>query len=77
MQKTIKTPLTNLQLELLKLYTKPISKTDLLEIKKIIAQYFANKAMDLADDVWDENKWNKEKEKEFLNDHLRIPYKHK
>lgn len=77
MQTTIQTPLTNLQLELLKLYTKPVSENDLLEIKKFIVQYFANKAMDLADKVWDENKWNKEDEKKFLSDHLRTPYKHK
>ena len=77
MQKAIQAPLTNLQLELLKLFTKPVSEADLLEIKKIIVQYFANKAMDLADKVWDENKWNKEDEKKFLNDHLRTQYKHK
>jgi len=39
MQKTIQTPLTNLQLELLKLFTKPISEDDLLEIKALQNQY--------------------------------------
>ncbi len=77
MHTTIQTPLTNLQLELLKLYTKPVSEDDLLEIKKFIVQYFANKAMDLADKIWYENKWNKDDDKKFLNDHLRTPYKHK
>ncbi|OYT12794.1 MAG: hypothetical protein B6I19_08465 [Bacteroidetes bacterium 4572_114] len=76
MQKTIQTPLTNLQLELLKLFTKPISEDDLLEIKDFLVQYFANKAMDLADKVWDENKWDKEDETKFLTGHLRTPYKH-
>jgi hypothetical protein len=77
MQTSMQTPLTNLQLELLKLFTRPVSEDDLLEIKKFIVQYFANKAMDLADKVWDENKWDKEDEKKFLNDHLRTTYKHK
>ena len=32
--------------------------------------------MDLADKTWDKNNWNVKDEKQFLNDHLRTPYKH-
>ncbi len=53
-----------------------VTTTDLLELKKYLVQYFANKAMDSADEVWDKNNWNKNDEKQFLNDHLRTPYKH-
>ena len=35
--------LTNLQLELLKIYTYSPSDTELLEIKDLLAQYFSNK----------------------------------
>jgi hypothetical protein len=51
-----------------------IDEGDLIEIKKILVQFFANKAMDIADKVWEQNKWDKENETEFLNEHKRIPY---
>ena len=76
METTLKTPLTDLQLELLKLFSYPVSTKDLLELKKFLVQYFANKAMDLADESWDKNNWSEKDEKFFLNDHLRTAYKH-
>ncbi len=75
MQTNVQLPLTNLQLELLKLFSSPVSNDELLEIKDLLVQYFANKAMDLADEVWEKNEWNEKDEKNFLNDHLRTPYK--
>ena len=77
METIVKQPLTSLQLELLKLFSRDIAETDLLEIKKILIQYFAKKAMDLADKVWEQNKWNEKDEIHFLNEHNRTPYKRK
>ena len=71
----ISTPLTNLQLELLKVFSTQVSDDDLREIKKMIVRYFADKSMNLADRLWDDNKWGEEKEKEILNEHLRTQYK--
>jgi len=77
METIVKQPLTSLQLELLKIFSRDISETDLLEIKKFLIQYFAQKAMDLADKVWEQNKWNEKDEIQFLNEHNRTPYKRK
>jgi len=77
MQTVVKQPLTALQLELLKIFSSDVSETDLLEIKKFLTQYFAHKAMDLADKVWDKNKWDEQDENKFLNEHSRTPYKPK
>jgi hypothetical protein len=41
-------------LELLKLYARQVPEKDLLEIRRLLAQYFMDKASDLADQVWDE-----------------------
>lgn len=71
----VKQPFTNLQLEILKLYARQVSEHDLLEIKKLLAKYFAQKAMDLADQAWDEKGWTSEDEEKFLNEHLRRPPK--
>lgn len=44
-------PLTNLQLELVKLFAQEVPEEDLRNIKQLIANYFAEKAMDMADQV--------------------------
>ncbi len=68
-----KQPLTNLQLEILKLYSRQVSEQDLLEIKNLLAKFFAQKAMDLADQSWDEKGWTSKDGKKFLNDRFRSP----
>jgi len=71
MQTLVKQRLTTLQLELLQIFARDIDENDLLEIKKFLVQFFANKAMDLADKVWEKNNWNEQDEKEFLKEHNR------
>ena len=68
---TIPQPFTNLQVELLKLYSMGVSDNDLVEIKKLLGQYFADKASDFADKIWDEKGLSEEK---ILNKHHRTPY---
>ena len=57
-----KQPLTNLKLELLKLFARDLPEQDLLAIRQMLIQYFAKKSMDLADEVWEEKGWTKEDE---------------
>lgn len=66
--------LSNMQLELLKLYARSIPDEDLLSIKDILADFFANKATQLANKAWDENRLNADT---ILNTHKRTPYKKK
>ena len=47
-------PLNDLQLELLKLYSTGVTPDELLEVKRLLGQYFADKATRAADRVWDE-----------------------
>jgi len=51
-------PLSNLQIELLKLYSKGVSEEDLIAIKRLIAQYFADQASNEMDKLWEDNKWS-------------------
>lgn len=44
-----KSGLSNIQLELLKLYANDIAENDLRAIKLLLAQYFADKASDAMD----------------------------
>ena len=52
--------LSNLQLELLKLYAMNVSEEELRDIKRMLAKYFMEKAMDEADKVWDERGYTNE-----------------
>ena len=46
MQTNISAPLTSLQLELLKVYSFNPSNKDLLEVKSLLGNYFAQKLID-------------------------------
>lgn len=61
-------PLSNIQLELLKLYSQDIEEKDLLVIKKLLAKYFAEKASDEMDKLWDKNSWSDETMDKWLNE---------
>lgn len=69
-------PLSNLQLELLKLYSSDISEADLLHIKHYLARYFAFKAIGDADKVWDEKGYTDETMDQWLNED-EAPYGNK
>ncbi len=47
-------PLTPLQLELLKLYSTELTAEELHELKRELGRYFAAKAVAAADRSWDE-----------------------
>jgi len=53
-------PLTNLQLELLKLYSMELSEEQLKDVRRLLANYFAKQASDEMDRLWDERGWNEE-----------------
>ena len=46
--------LSDLQLELLELYSTDVTADDLLEVKRLLGRYFGRKAIRSADRVWDE-----------------------
>ena len=53
-------PLTNLQIEILKMYGKELSDVELVEVRRLLASYFANKARDQMDELWEERGWTNE-----------------
>jgi hypothetical protein len=57
MSSIAKTQFSNIQQELLQLYSRQVSEEDLANIKELIGQYFANRVTRLADDAWDRNQW--------------------
>lgn len=61
-------PLSNVQEELLKLYSQNLSPEDLDELKKVLGKYFADKASKEADKIWDEKKFSNETMDAWLNE---------
>lgn len=61
-------PLSNVQLELLKLYSTDLSEDDLKELKSLLARFYAEKSIKLANQVWDEKGLTDEDMDKLLND---------
>ncbi len=66
--------LTNLQLELLKLFKYELPDNQIQEIKILLSKYFADKASDEMDKLWEENNWSNKTMEDWKNEHLRTKY---
>lgn len=63
--------LTNLQLELVKMFQYKVADNQLVEIKNILSKYFAEKATEEMDKLWEENGWSDETMEKWSNEHFR------
>jgi len=60
-------PLTNLQVELLKLFARNVPEDRLLAIKEMISDYLLDAARDEADKAWERKGYSEETVKEWLH----------
>jgi len=60
--------LSNIQFELLKLYSTNIKDSELLEIKKYLANYFSKKAISQADAIWNKKGFDNTQMDKWLNE---------
>lgn len=67
MDKSIHPPLSNIQAELLKLFSADIPERHLAELRNVIARFLLEKARDKADTAWDEKGYTDEKLQQILN----------
>ena len=65
---TISQPLSNLQLELLKVYSSGIPDEWLLDIREMIARYMLEKARDEADKLWKEKGYSEKTIEKWLKE---------
>ncbi len=68
---TVKQPLSNMQLTLLKMFAQNVADEDLKAIQRMIVRYFAEKATALANIEWDEKGYTSES---FKTEHMRTSY---
>lgn len=67
--------LSNLQLELLQVFRYDISESQLLEIRGLLAKYFAEKVSNEMDALFEANGWGEEKIEEWSSEHMRTKYR--
>lgn len=63
--------LSNLQIELLKLYANNLPDEQLRDVKLLLARYFAQKATEAMDDVWQERGLTGQDMVNWTNEHNR------
>jgi hypothetical protein len=72
---TTNNKLTNLQLELLKVFQYNLDESQLNEVKELLSEYFLKNIDKEMDKVWKEKNWSDEEMDNILSDHPRTPYK--
>ena len=60
--------ISNLQKELLKIYSSDVSEEDLLAIRRYLAKYFADKAIAEADEICRQKGYTNETMNQWLNE---------
>ena len=64
--------LTNLQLELLKVFSFQLNQQQLTDIRDLLANYFAEQASQEMDKLWEQNGWDENTMIEWASEHTRL-----
>lgn len=71
-----RTILNEAQLSILRLLGRLKSIEQVNELRQIISNYYAQKATEEMDRLWEAGEWDENENKKVLNEHLRTPYKY-
>ncbi len=66
--------LNRAQLDILRLLGRMKTMEQVEELRQVISNYFAQKATEEMDRLWDNGIWSEEQNDAVLNEHLRTPY---
>lgn len=72
---TLKQPLTNTQLELLRAFSHQLSEEEVQALRQLLAAFFAQRAIRYANQAWEENNWSDETVDKILETKLRAKKK--
>jgi len=68
-------PFTPFQIEMLEMVSRISSEVEMQDIRRMFGQYFAKRAEDALDRLWDEGVLDESVMEEWKNEHMRTPYK--
>jgi hypothetical protein len=60
---------------MLEMVSRISSEVEMQDIRRMIGQYFAKRAEDALDRLWDEGVLDESVMEEWKNEHMRTPYK--
>ena len=72
----VRTPLNIAQLDFLQLLSHIKTEEELDELRQVVSDFYARKAEEAMNHLWETGQWSKEKDEEILRTHLRTPYKY-
>ena len=64
----IAAPLTNLQLEILKVFSYQLPEEELIEMKQVLVEFFAKRVKKRASEIWKENQYTHDDMDKWLSD---------
>jgi len=67
--------MTNMQLELLKMFKYDLEESQLIELKELLSKYFLEKVDNEMDKIWHSKEWSDSVMTSIANQHTRTPYK--
>ena len=68
-------PFTPFQIEMLEMVSRVSSEAEMEDIRRMLGQYFAKRAEDAIDRLWDEGILNDNVMEEWKSEHMRTPYR--
>ena len=71
-----RTPLNKAQMDILRLLEHIKTDEEAEELRDVISSFYARKAEEAMDRLWEAGLWDQEKNDAILKEHLRTPYKY-
>lgn len=68
--------LNKAQMDILRLLGHIKTEEEAAELRQVISNFYAKKAEDAMDRLWETGLWDEEKNEKILKEHLRTPYKY-
>ena len=62
------------QMDFLRLLGHFTTEEQVEELRQVVCNYYASKIDEAIDKLWDEGRWDNEKNEAILKEHLRTPY---
>lgn len=72
----VRTTLNKAQMDILQLLEHIKTEEEAEELRDVISNFYARKAEEAMDRLWEAGLWDQEKNDAILKEHLRTPYKY-
>ncbi len=67
--------LSNAQIELLAFFKQDLASDEMLELRRLLVAFKAERVSIMLNDLWDKNEWTNDTMQAWAKEHNRIPYK--